>query len=139
MRNLYNFLRNVINKNYWNIGLCKPLNVEIGAKTGTSNFDENFKKKMNYPDKASKDIWISGFSKDYSIAIWTGFDKYLKNEKTYFLNGENNKLAKKIFKRLMEEVAKKLGNIKLLCKRRKRQFEMYMGKNDSLVLNKLKE
>ena len=100
-------LRNVINKNYWNIGLCKPLNVEIGAKTGTSNFDENFKKKMNYPDKASKDIWISGFSKDYSIAIWTGFDKYLKNEKTYFLNGENNKLAKKIFKRLMEEVAKK--------------------------------
>ncbi len=61
-----NTLRNVINNNYWNIALCKPLNVQVGAKTGTSNFDENFKKKMNYPLKASKDIWIAGFSKDYS-------------------------------------------------------------------------
>lgn len=98
-------LRNVVNSNYWNIALCKPRNIEIGAKTGTSNFDENFKKQMNYPNKASKDIWISGFSKDYSIAIWSGFDKYLKDEKTYFLNGNNNKLAKLIFKRLMEEVS----------------------------------
>ena len=98
-------LRNIINKNYWNIALCKPLNIEIGAKTGTSNFDENFKKKMNYPDKASKDIWIAGFSKDYSIAIWSGFDQYLVNKKTYFLNGNNNKMAKLIFKKLMKEVS----------------------------------
>ena len=98
-------LRNVINNNYWNIALCKPKNIEIGAKTGTSNFDENFKKQMNYPDKSSKDIWISGFSKDYSITIWSGFDRYLKNEKTYFLNGNNNKIAKLIFKKLMGEVA----------------------------------
>ena len=100
-----NTLRNIINKNYWNIALCKPLNIEIGAKTGTSNFDENFKIQMNYPKNASKDIWISGFSKDYSIAIWSGFDKYLKNEKTYFLNGNNNKIAKLIFKKLMKEIA----------------------------------
>ena len=100
-----NSLRNVINKNYWNIALCKPRNIVIGAKTGTSSFDENFKKQMNYPSKASKDILISGFSKDYSIAIWTGFDKYSKTEKTYFLNDNNNKIAKLIFKRLMEEIA----------------------------------
>ena len=98
-------LRNIVNKNYWNIALCKPRNIEIGAKTGTSNFDKSFKEQMGYPTNASKDIWISGFSKDYSITIWTGFDKYLKNEKTYFLNGNNNKLAKLIFKRLMEEIA----------------------------------
>jgi len=98
-------LRNVVNTNYWNIALCKPRNIEIGAKTGTSSFDENFKKTMNYPSNASKDIWISGFSKDYSIAIWSGFDKYLKNEKTYFLNGNNNKIAKLIFKKLMEEIS----------------------------------
>ncbi len=102
-----NSLRNVVKKNYWNIALCKPNNIEIGAKTGTSNFSEDFKKKMNYPSNASKDIWISGFSKDYSIAIWTGFDSYLKDEKTYFLNGNNNKLAKLIFKRLMNEIADK--------------------------------
>ena len=99
-----NILRNVVNTNYWNIALAKPRNVEFGAKTGTSSFDENFKNKMNYPKNASKDIWISGFSKDYSIAIWSGFDQYLKNEKTYFLNGNNNKIAKLICKKLMEEI-----------------------------------
>lgn len=98
-------LRSIVNTNYWNIALCKPLNIDIGAKTGTSSFDENFKKQMNYPEKSSKDIWLSGFSKDYSIAIWSGFDKYLKDEKTYFLNGNNNKIAKLIFKRLMEEIS----------------------------------
>lgn len=98
-------LRNVVNNNYWNIALCKPRNIIIGAKTGTSSFDENFRNKMNYPEKASKDIWISGFSKDYSIAIWSGFDQYLKNEKTYFLSGENNKIAKLIFKKLMDEIS----------------------------------
>ena len=98
-------LRNIINKNYWNIALCKPLNIEIGAKTGTSNFSKEFKEKMNYPSNASKDIWISGFSKDYTISIWSGFDKYLKDEKTYFLNGNNNKIAKLIFKKLMSNLS----------------------------------
>ena len=98
-------LRNIINKNYWNIALCKPLNIEIGAKTGTSNFSKEFKEKMNYPANASKDIWISGFSKDYTISIWSGFDQYLKDEKTYFLNGNNNKIAKLIFKKLMSNLS----------------------------------
>ena len=61
---------------------------------------------MNYPSNASKDIWISGFSKDYTISIWSGFDQYLKDEKTYFLNGHNNKIAKLIFKKLMSSLNK---------------------------------
>lgn len=96
-------LQRVVNNNYWNIGYVKPDNVQVGAKSGTSNFDASIASQLNYPSNANKDIWFAGFTPDISLAVWTGFDKHIKNEPTYFkVNDPRIGTARKIFKKIIE-------------------------------------
>lgn len=102
-----NSLINVIDKNYWGIGSVKVNNVKIGGKTGTSSFDSSLARKLNYPSNANKDIWFAGFSKDYSMAIWTGFDKFEEGKNNYFKpSGDlRTRIPRNIFKKVMEKIA----------------------------------
>lgn len=97
-------LENVIDNNYWGIKEVSVNNTSIAAKTGTSSFDTSTIKKYNLPANASKDIWLCGYSPNYAISIWTGFD--IDNDKNYFnsSNDTRTKIAKKIFKKLMSFV-----------------------------------
>ena len=63
---------------------------------------------MNYPSGACKDIWYAGFSKDYTATVWTGFDKNLKNEKTFFKASNDPRVgvAKKILNKILSLKAK---------------------------------
>lgn len=103
-----NTLTKVAKKNYWSIGTGAPKNVTIGAKTGTSNFAAETLNKLGYPSNANKDIWYAGYSPDYTMVVWTGFDSFLENEKTYFANRNDNrvKTPRLIFKKIMSQVAK---------------------------------
>ncbi len=94
-------LENVVNNNYWGINEVSIKGTSIAAKTGTSSFDSSTIKKYNLPSNASKDIWLSGYSPNYSISVWTGFD--IDNDENYFnsSNDTRTKIAKKIFKKLM--------------------------------------
>ena len=98
-----NVLENVVNDNYWGIGSVGINNVSIAAKTGTSSYDSSLLNAYNYPSNASKDIWIAGYSNDYTMTVWTGFDEPKKGEENYFKasNDKRTKMAKKIFHRLM--------------------------------------
>ena len=98
-----NVLTRVVNNNYWSMGTLKISNCDIGAKSGTSNFDYTTLKALNYPSGACKDIWYAGFSKDYTVTVWTGFDKNIKNEKTFFYASNDNRVgvAKKILKKIL--------------------------------------
>ncbi|QOY35808.1 PBP1A family penicillin-binding protein [Anaerobacillus isosaccharinicus] len=75
----------------------------MAGKTGTSNFDEEEKKRYNIKDGA-KDIWFAGFTTNYSIAVWTGYntpdDGYIKYD------GHSEHIAKYLFKELMAEISK---------------------------------
>ncbi len=103
-----NTLTKVAKKNYWSIGTGAPKNVTIGAKTGTSNFATETLRKLGYPANANKDIWYAGYSPDYTMVVWTGFDNFLENEKTYFANKNDNrvKIPRLIFKKIMSQIAK---------------------------------
>lgn len=103
-----NTLTNVAKKNYWSIGNGAPNNVTIGAKTGTSNFASETLNKLHYPNGVNKDIWYAGYSPDYTMVVWTGFDNFIENEKTYFNNKNDSrvKLPRLIFKKIMSIVAK---------------------------------
>lgn len=104
---LIDVLNQVMENNIWSIKDCKPNNVNVYAKTGTTSFDKSLREKLNYPLSASKDRWLASFSKDYSIVCWSGFDEYLKNEKTYFLSGSNaSNLVKKFSKLIYSKIAK---------------------------------
>ena len=72
-------LKQVMDQNIWSIQDCKPKNVNVYAKSGTTSFDSKLLDKLNYPASASKDKWLASYTSDYTIADWTGFDKYLKS------------------------------------------------------------
>jgi penicillin-binding protein 1A len=49
--------------------------IEIAAKSGTTNFDEATKKRFKLPSNALNDFWYVGYSPDYSIGMWFGYEK----------------------------------------------------------------
>jgi penicillin-binding protein 1A len=50
--------------------------VDIAGKTGTSNYSADDFKKFNLGNSAVPDSWFAGYTTDYSIAIWSGYDDY---------------------------------------------------------------
>lgn len=100
---LIQVLEKVMKTNYWNINVVQPDDVHVVAKTGTSSFDDATLQNYNYPANAYKDRWLAGFSKNISIAVWTGFDATSKEEKTYFTPNSNDaNVVKKFFRRIMD-------------------------------------
>ncbi|MEG2255023.1 MAG: transglycosylase domain-containing protein, partial [Vagococcus sp.] len=64
----------------WGIGTNSTNNgAKFGAKTGTSNFDEQVFKNYDFPNNAVNDLWVAGISPDYSISVWYGYDKINKD------------------------------------------------------------
>lgn len=102
-------LKNVVNNNYYNLGAVKIEGVEMHAKTGTSSFDSKLLKELNYPSDASKDIWLAGYSEDYTSVVWSGFDYPKKGMENYFKSGTDDRkyVPRKIFSRIMNYQAKK--------------------------------
>lgn len=102
-------LKSAVDNNYYNLGTVKINNVEMHAKTGTSSFDEKLLKELDYPNDASKDIWMAGYSKDYTTVVWSGFDYPKKGESNYFKSGTDQRkyIPRKTFTKIMNYQSKK--------------------------------
>ncbi len=106
-------LENVRNNNYLNINQAFPANIRCVGKTGTNAYDDNTIRAFNYPSNADKDSWFVGYSKNYTVASWTGFDEPKKESKTYFTyNDERRKYSKYQFKSIMANL--ELDNQKIM-------------------------
>ena len=66
------------------------LGLQIGAKTGTSNWDDKTSNKTLRGK--SKDSWMSAFSPDYAWSVWVGYPTQLAQEKGKWLrSGRDSK------------------------------------------------
>ena len=65
--------------------------IQYTNKTGTTNFDEATKNKYNLPYYAINDLWSVGYSRDYAIAVWYGYD-HITSEYYSYSNGQNSRL-----------------------------------------------
>ncbi|EIA20240.1 transglycosylase domain-containing protein [Listeria fleischmannii] len=74
--------------------------VPVAGKTGTTNFDEAAQNKYLYPNGAARDAWFAGYSTNYTIAVWTGYDS-LKN----YLSADEQKISQRMFSSLMSHVS----------------------------------
>ena len=72
----------------------KVKGTELASKTGTSTYDEARLRKLGLSKEVIQDAWTVTFSKDYSVAIWLGYDKLTK--KTYITNNRAREERKKI-------------------------------------------
>ena len=53
--------------------------VATAAKTGTSNFDAKTIKDNHLSSKAVNDLWVCGYTPDYTLTMWYGYDKIYKD------------------------------------------------------------
>lgn len=49
--------------------------VNMAAKTGTTNFDNETIANNGLPSNAVNDLWIVGYSPDYVVSLWYGYEK----------------------------------------------------------------
>ena len=79
-------------------GTNKVNGISYANKTGTSNFSSQTKKAHNLPSNAVNDLWVAGYSRDYAVALWYGYDKIDKNYTNKMSSGQNTRLFKAVIK-----------------------------------------
>ncbi len=48
--------------------------LNIAAKTGTTSLDTSILEENDLPNNSAKDAWIVGYTPEYTMSVWTGFD-----------------------------------------------------------------
>ncbi|MDR0899478.1 MAG: penicillin-binding protein [Lactobacillaceae bacterium] len=73
--------------------------LNIVGKTGQVAYDSS----LNMPDRANSDIWFSGYSKNFALSIWNGFDS--PNAEGHYLDGVTAAASPSMaFKYIMEAI-----------------------------------
>ncbi|MEH7385505.1 PBP1A family penicillin-binding protein [Bacillus sp. JJ1521] len=74
--------------------------LQIAGKTGTSNYSAKDLKDYNIPSGGVPDIWYSGYTPSYTVAIWTGY----KNNQTPIMPADQS-LALKLFRDIITNLS----------------------------------
>ncbi|MDR4888677.1 PBP1A family penicillin-binding protein [Fredinandcohnia sp. QZ13] len=74
--------------------------LQIAGKTGTTNYTAKEIKDYNIPAGGVPDIWFSGYTPSYTVAIWTGY----RNNQTAVLPAEQS-LALKLFRDIITNLS----------------------------------
>lgn len=78
--------------------LANVPSLDVAGKTGTTNFDEKTAAKYGYPDNATNDSWFVGYTPQYTMAVWTGYNQ---NGQGNYMVGNTTKIAHYMFKAMM--------------------------------------
>ena len=76
------------------------------GKTGTTDYPSNVASK--FPSNAAMDSLFSGYTKNYSISVWTGYDSPLVANN--YLDVTSQHIATGIYKNLMQYVSQSVSN-----------------------------
>lgn len=72
--------------------------IQYADKTGTTNYDSKTLKDNKLPSKAVNDLWVVGYSRDFSVALWYGYDRINSNYYNVSGSGKHTGLFKNIIK-----------------------------------------
>ncbi|MDM5247448.1 penicillin-binding protein 1A [Lysinibacillus sp. G4S2] len=75
--------------------------LDIAGKTGTTNYSKADFDKYNLPDTSVPDSWFAGYTTNYSIAIWSGYEKHFDPITTW----DERRLPQHLFKKIMKEIS----------------------------------
>ena len=70
--------------------------LDVAGKTGTTNLDDSIN------GEGTSDEWFSGYTTNYTVSIWTGYDK--TTQKTY-VHKKDDDIAKLLFHHIMSKVS----------------------------------
>lgn len=79
--------------------------LNLAAKTGTGTYGDETYEKYNLPDNAAKDVWIVGYSPQYTMSVWMGFTQMAQYGENSFVGSEEQSLPKELFRQVMSEIS----------------------------------
>ncbi|WP_243521381.1 PBP1A family penicillin-binding protein [Bacillus pseudomycoides] len=78
--------------------------IDVAGKTGTQNYDPKVLQLYNIPESANRDSWFAGYSPQYTMSVWTGYEK--DSEENYIADKSPSiRIAQQIFKEMMSKFA----------------------------------
>ena len=98
-------LKDVVSANYNTVGIS---NLPQAGKTGTTNFTQDQLDQYNYPSGAVPDSWYVGYTTNYSLSVWAGYDSY--GDGYLSLNDGTRQLPRQIYREIMEYVSEGMDN-----------------------------
>ncbi|KMP26663.1 PBP1A family penicillin-binding protein [Bacillus wiedmannii] len=75
---------------------------DVAGKTGTQNFDARDIKKYGIPADANRDSWFAGYTPQYTMAVWTGYEK---NGPENYISDRYTRIAQQMFQVMMSKFA----------------------------------
>ena len=93
-------LRNVVYGTAQNAGVS---GVDLAVKTGTTTFGTAEAQKFGFDiDNAAKDSWVIGYTSNYTLSVWQGFDT-IENS-TNFLSQADTQKTQALFRINMQNI-----------------------------------
>ena len=93
-------------KSVFTEGLSAPYHngaiIEAG-KSGTTNYTDDQIARFNIPSGAAPDRWMSGFTTDYSISVWMGYDN--PNSPNGYITESAGHAVDYLYRRMMDYVS----------------------------------
>lgn len=97
-------LKSVLNEPYGTGRLANIPGLPVAGKTGSTNFTPEQRAANNIPSSGVKDSWMAGYTTNYTVAVWAGYDN-ASGKKLEYLGDSSQRIPKAIFKNLMEHMA----------------------------------
>ncbi|MCJ0968920.1 penicillin-binding protein [Mammaliicoccus sciuri] len=79
--------------------------VNVAAKTGTGTYGDEVYTEYQLPENAAKDVWITGYSPQYTMSVWMGFNKVKKYGENSFLGHDEQIKPQILFNEVMSEIS----------------------------------
>ena len=84
---------------YGNIGGTVS-GVSLAAKTGTTNLDSETIARYNFPSNAVNDMWTAGYTPEFAVALWYGYDKLVEG----YYNTEGS-VKNRLFRQIVDSLS----------------------------------
>ena len=84
-----------LSTNYHTSGLAEA------GKSGTTNYTEEEAAELGVDSSAVPDTWMSGYTTDYALSIWTGYDNPFSTDEVGYIDGSDRYIVSYLYQAIM--------------------------------------
>lgn len=79
---------------------------QVAVKTGTTNFDDDFIRKLKLPYDVVNDLWAVGYTPDYAVGLWYGYDETTQESvsKKYYSTSADNARKDRLYNAILNGI-----------------------------------